>query len=78
MDPNTNVTLWESNAIIKYLVDTYDKENKLTYTSIPEKYHVEQWSFFQASGQGPYFGQAAWLVILEHTQCYNVALQFVG
>ncbi len=45
---------------MKYLVDTYDKEHKLTYTSLPEKYYLEQWSFFQASGQGPYFGQAAW------------------
>ena len=50
-------------AIIRYLIDAYDKEKKLTYTSIPEKYHLEQWAFFQVSGQGPYFGQTAWLVL---------------
>lgn len=59
-DPNTNITLFESGAIVSYLVDTYDKEHRLTYTSTPEKYFLQQWSFFQASGQGPYFGQAAW------------------
>ncbi|TVY82787.1 Glutathione S-transferase-like protein tpcF [Lachnellula suecica] len=59
-DPNTNITLWESGAIIEYLVATYDKSAALTYTSSPEKYHVSQWLHFQMSGQGPYFGQAAW------------------
>jgi len=59
-DPNTGVTLWESGAIIEYLVETYDKSNSLTYTSSPEKYLAKQWLHFQTSGQGPYFGQAAW------------------
>ncbi|KAM0304945.1 hypothetical protein ACHAO8_011336 [Botrytis cinerea] len=60
VDPNTNITLWESGAIIKYLIDTYDKEGKLTINTSPEKYQLDQWLFFQASGQGPYFGQALW------------------
>jgi glutathione S-transferase len=59
-DPNTGITLWESGAIIEYLADTYDKENKVTYSTFPEKYYVKQWIAFQISGQGPYFGQAAW------------------
>ena len=59
-DANTGITLWESAAIVSYLIDTYDKEGKITYTSTPEKYFLEQWSYFQASGQGPYFGQCAW------------------
>ena len=53
----------ESNAIIEYLIDKYDKEHKI---SIPEnddqKYIQTQWLFFQASGQGPYFGQASWFL----------------
>ncbi|MCJ1393164.1 hypothetical protein MMC18_006036, partial [Xylographa bjoerkii] len=60
IDPNTDMVLFESGAIVAYLIDTYDKENKLNYPSSPEKYQLLQWSFFQASGQGPYFGQAAW------------------
>ena len=53
IDPNTNITLWESGAIIEYLVATYDKSASLTYTSTPEKFYVSQWLHFQMSGQGP-------------------------
>jgi len=59
-DPNTGITLWESGAIIEYLVETYDTKHTLTFTSFPEKYYVKQYLHFQMSGQGPYFGQAAW------------------
>lgn len=59
-DPNTGIVLWESGAIIEYLIDQYDTSTELTFTSSPEKYHAKQWLFFQMSGQGPYFGQAAW------------------
>ena len=66
VDPNNdNFTLWESGAINTYLVDTYDKEHKLTYTSSPEKYQVLQWIMFQMSGQGPYYGQAAWFMMFH-------------
>lgn len=59
-DPNTGITLWESGAIIEYLVQTYDTTAALTYTSSPERFYVSQWLHFQMSGQGPYFGQAVW------------------
>ncbi|KAJ9636759.1 hypothetical protein H2201_003011 [Coniosporium apollinis] len=59
-DPNTGVAMFESGAIIEYLVETYDKPNNLTYTSSPEKYLLKSWLHFQMSGQGPYFGQKAW------------------
>ena len=59
-DPNTGITLWESGAIVEYLVETYDTKHSLTYASSPEKHFVKQWLHFQMSGQGPYFGQAAW------------------
>lgn len=59
-DPNTGITLWESGAIIQYLIETYDKDGKLSYSSSPEKFQLIQWLMFQVSGQGPYFGQAAW------------------
>jgi glutathione S-transferase len=63
-DPNTDITLWESGAIIEYLVETYDKDSTLNYTTFPEKYLLKQWLHFQMSGQGPYFGQAAWFNVL--------------
>ena len=59
-DPNTGITLWESGAIIQYLIEQYDKEGKISYNKTPEKYYENQWLAFQISGQGPYFGQAAW------------------
>ena len=45
-DPNTGITLWESGAIIEYLVQTYDSKAALTYTSSPERFYVSQWPHF--------------------------------
>jgi len=56
---NNDFSLWESNSIIKYLVERYDKDNKIHFPSgTAESYLVDQWMTFQVSGQGPYFGQA--------------------
>lgn len=60
VDPNTNLTLWESGAILQYLEDVYDKEKKLTYDTLNEKHLLNQYLHFQMSGQAPYFGQAGW------------------
>ena len=60
VDPNTDTLLWESGAINTYLVETYDKDHKISYESSRERHLCNQWLHFQMSGQGPYFGQAAW------------------
>lgn len=53
-DPNTGITLWESGAIIEYLVETYDTEKKISFErGSPEDYQARQWLYFQVSGQGP-------------------------
>ncbi|MCJ1402418.1 hypothetical protein MMC11_005638 [Xylographa trunciseda] len=65
-DPNTGVTLWESGAIIQYLVENYDPEYTLHSKSVPDKYYENQYLMFQMSGQGPYFGQAAWFTAFHH------------
>jgi glutathione S-transferase len=65
-DPNTEVKLWESGAIIQYLAETYDKDENISYSKGPEKYRLWQWLAFQISGQGPYFGQAAWFAVIHH------------
>lgn len=53
-DPNTDTTLWESGAIVQYLVETYDKERKISFErGSKEDFEARQWLFFQASGQGP-------------------------
>lgn len=59
-DPNTGISLWESGAIIDYIIEQYDTAHKLQYTSVPEKYQTRVWEHFQMSGQGPYFGQLIW------------------
>jgi glutathione S-transferase len=67
-DPNTGITLWESGAIIEYLSETYDTNHSLSFASSLEKYLVKQWLYFQVSGQGPYFGQAAWFAKFHSEQ----------
>ena len=58
-DPNTDITLWESGAIIEYLIERYDSQHRLSFVpGTPESYHAKQWLFFQTTGQGPYYGQA--------------------
>lgn len=36
-----------------------DTEKKFTVSGIEDETLLDTWLFFQASGQGPYFGQAA-------------------
>ena len=60
-DPNTSLTIWESGAILEYLVEQYDTGNKFSFgQGTPEYYQAKQWLFFQVSGQGPYYGQFYW------------------
>ncbi|KAK4239907.1 glutathione S-transferase [Achaetomium macrosporum] len=60
-DPNTDFTLWESGAILEYIIEKYDKDQKLSFPpGSNEAYLAKQWLFFQTTGQGPYYGQAVW------------------
>ncbi len=56
--------LRESNAIIEYIVDKYDTANAISFGAdeFENQHLVRQWLYFQASGQGPYFGQAVWFL----------------
>ena len=49
---NGDFVIWESDAIILYLVDKYDPEKKMSVADDKDRYHFIQWLFFQASGQG--------------------------
>lgn len=60
-DPNTDFTIWESGAIIQYIVAEYDTSHKLSFpVGTKESHLLNQWLHFQMSGQGPYYGQAFW------------------
>ncbi|KAL2040333.1 hypothetical protein N7G274_006776 [Stereocaulon virgatum] len=68
-DPNTGLTLWESGAIIEYLIERYDTKHQLSFApGTPEYYHAKQWLFFQATGQGPYYGQLVFFMKYHHEQ----------
>lgn len=51
-DPNTGLNIWESGAIIEYLLETYDKGHSLSYAKSPEKFEELCWLHLQTSGQG--------------------------
>jgi len=73
-DPNTGITLWESGAIIEYLVERYDTDHKISFApGTKESWEAKQWLYFQASGQGPYYGQAGWFVKF-HTEKIQSAI----
>ncbi|KAK4447987.1 glutathione S-transferase-like protein [Podospora aff. communis PSN243] len=77
-DPNLDLTLWESGAIVEYLIERYDKEHKLSFPAgTVESYHAKQWLFFQATGQGPYFGQAVWFTKFHHEQLPSAKERYV-
>lgn len=57
---NNDFVLWESNAILDYLVLKYDTKHLISVEGIENRALQTQWLFFQASGQGPYYGQAVW------------------
>lgn len=68
-DPNTNLTLWESGAIVEYLVEKYDTEHHLSFPAgSNEAQLARQWLYFQVSGQGPYYGQAMWFTKFHSEQ----------
>ena len=64
-DPNTGITLWETGAIILYLIEQYDLSHKVSYTDLKQRQLTNQYLFFEVSGQGPYFGQAGWFNVLH-------------
>lgn len=56
----------ESDAILLYLVGRYDISHKITVSGANDTYRLQQWLFFQASGQGPYYGQLGWFTFFHH------------
>ncbi|KAI7781830.1 glutathione s-transferase ure2 [Diaporthe eres] len=77
-DPNTGITLWESGAILLYLIDKYDPGPKLSFApGTAEWHHAQQCLFFQASGQGPYYGQAAWFNKFHHERLPSAVERYV-
>lgn len=59
VDPNTNITISQTGAILQYLAENYDKEYKYSYKPGTAEYYLEkEILFFQVSEHGPGQGQA--------------------
>lgn len=78
-DPNTGITLWESGAILEYLIEVYDKKYQLSFAAgTPEYFLAKQWLFFQTTGQGPYYGQASWFKMFHSEKLPSAIQRYVG
>ncbi|CAI7657615.1 unnamed protein product [Penicillium pancosmium] len=65
-DPNTGLTIWESGAIIDFAAGS------------KEYYESKEWLYYQVSGQGPYFGQAAWFVVYHPEKVPSAVERYVN
>ncbi|KAK4065417.1 hypothetical protein Trihar35433_7537 [Trichoderma harzianum] len=55
----SEIRIFESGAILQYLVDRYDKDHKVSYPKdSKETWEVNSWLHFQMGGLGPMQGQA--------------------
>ena len=48
---NGDFVVWESGAILEYLVEKYDTERKVSFAKLEEKIQAQQYLFFQMSGE---------------------------
>lgn len=54
---NNDFAIWESGAIMLYLIEKYDTQKKLSFEKFESEALAKQYLMFQMSGQGPYFGK---------------------
>lgn len=59
-----------------YLADNYDPEGRISFPDGADKYEAMRWLFFQASGQGVYFEQAAYFTLLSPEKLLTVQEHF--
>ena len=63
-DPNNDdFGLFESGAIVSYLIDRYDTSHALSDGSSSETLKLQQWFHLQASRQRACFAAATWYVL---------------
>lgn len=44
---------FQSGAIMDYILEQYDTEKRISFSTIPERYHMKQWLEYQVTTQGP-------------------------
>jgi glutathione S-transferase len=80
-DPNTNLTIWESGAIIEYLIERYDTQEPRKLSFTPRSAEAELARSFlhlQVSGQGPYYGQAYWFKMYHAEKVPSAVERYVN
>lgn len=80
---NNDFVIWESGAILYYLVEKYDKDGKFFGTSVDERAVTMQWLTFQLSGLGPVQGNVNyahlfWEPTYGEKPCKSVFTRFEG
>ncbi|KAK2010041.1 glutathione S-transferase [Colletotrichum eremochloae] len=58
----------KSGTIIEYLEDMYDQDDKLKYSTFPQKYHQKNWKDYQISGHDLFLGQKAYFTMFHTDQ----------
>ncbi|EKV06690.1 Glutathione S-transferase Ure2-like, putative [Penicillium digitatum] len=79
-DPTADLTIWESGAIIEYLIERYDTKEprKLSFTpGSAEAELARSFLHLQASGQGPYYGQVYWFKKLHAERIPSAVKRYV-
>lgn len=59
------MVVWETGAILPYLISQYDKDHRLHYSTLKEQTLCSQWLMFQVTSQEPYFGQCTFFRYLH-------------
>jgi glutathione S-transferase len=80
-DPNTNFTIWESGAIIEYLIERYDTEEPRKFSFTPgsaEAQLARSFLYLQTTGQGPYYGQAYWFKTFHQEKIPSAVERYVN
>ncbi|EED18809.1 glutathione S-transferase Ure2-like, putative [Talaromyces stipitatus ATCC 10500] len=80
-DPNTGLTVWESGAIIEYLIEQYDSKEPRKLSFAPrgaEAQLARSFLYLQVTGQGPYYGQAYWFKNFHHEKLPSAVERYVN
>ncbi|CAO1614853.1 unnamed protein product [Sympodiomycopsis kandeliae] len=80
---NNDFTVWESGAILLYLVGKYDKDGKFSGKTVEEQALTNQWLTHQLSGLGPVQGNVNyahhyWKPTYGEEPCKSVFTRFEG
>lgn len=78
-DPNNDLWLWESGAIMEYITERYDTNHQMSFPQgSHEAYQAKQWLYYQMSGQGPYYGQATWFLQFHSEKLPSAVQRYVA